>query len=120
MAIDRLKHQIIAVSVSSTLSSQNDGKGVRSGSKELRFRRIAKRKHFLYQHMNQRELHAEIAKDVNAFYNNIVPFVLLFPSDLYIPPGFLFLPWLTGIQMIFRVKRKDLSEIERKELYLIF
>lgn len=52
-----------------------------SGHQALRQRRVAKRKRFLYQHMYQSGLNVDVAKDVTAFYNDIVPFVNLFSSD---------------------------------------
>lgn len=57
----------ITVSVPFTKSSQNDGKEVPSGLKDLRERRIAKRRQFSYRHVSQRGLNAEIARDGSAF-----------------------------------------------------
>lgn len=91
-----LKHQINTMSVPFTKSLQNDGREVPSGSKELRERRTAKRRQFLYQPLKQRELNVEIVKEVSVFYNDIVPFAHLFSS------GFVDSSWLSVLVMASR------------------
>lgn len=41
---------------------------------------MAKRKQHSYMHVNARGLHADIARNVGAFYNNVLPYAHLFPS----------------------------------------
>lgn len=43
--------------------------------------RMTKRRQFLLQHMNVRQLNVEIDKDVSAFYDKAVAFTHVFLSD---------------------------------------